>query len=452
MLQRGTPISQSAQARLPLGSKATRRVSHLPFAAAAVFCILIEAAGCGLAGSANVGTGGGTTPGTLTPISETVSFGNVAVGTSASQPLTITNTGNTSVTISSVSVSGTGLSASGGSNVTLAPNQSVTINVSFSPTKAQTVQGSLSITSNASNASLAISLTGTGTQAQISANMTSIVFGTVTVGSNDSQPILLQNNGNTTLTFSQIAVSGSGFSQTGLSTSTTIPAGGSTTFDAVFAPTSGNAVTGSITLTTNGAPSSLVINLSGTGATVTLSLSASPPSLSFGDVSDGGTNSQPTLLTNNGNSNITISSVTVTGAGFSASGISNGAVLTPGQSATLNVTFAPTSAGAVSGAGINIASNATNSPMTIGLSGTGTHVVKLQWTPSSTPNVTYNVFRGTSQGGEGPTPINPSPMSTTSYTDTSVSGGQTYFYDVESVNSDGSSGPSTEVEINVPTP
>jgi len=282
--------------------------------------------------------------------------------------------------------------------------------------------------------------------------MTSVVFGTVTVGSSDSQPILLQNNGNATLTFSQIAVSGSGFSQTGLSTSTTIPAGGGTTFDAVFTPSIGQAVSGSITLTTNGTPSPLVITLSGTGATVILSLNADPPSLSFGNVSDGGTSSQPTLLKNNGNSNVTISSVTVTGAGFSASGISNGTVLTPGQSANLNVMFAPTSAGTVSGAGINIASNATNSPTTIGLSGTGTHVVKLQWTPSSTPNVTYNVFRGTSEGGEGPTPINPSPMSTTYYTDTNVSGGQTYFYDVKAVNADGSSGASTEVQINVPTP
>jgi len=305
--------------------------------------------------------------------------------------------------------------------------------------------GSVSTTSSGSTS-------GTPAAAQISANMTGVAFGTVTLGNSDSQPIQLRNDGNATLAFSQIAVSGSGFSQSGLSTSTTIPAGGSTTFDAVFTPSIGQAVSGSITLTTNGTPSPLVITLSGTGATVTLSLSANPPSLSFGNVSDGGTNSQPPLLTNNGNSNITISSVTVTGAGFSASGIANGTVLTPGQSATLNVTFAPASAGTVSGAAIDIASNGTNSPMTIGLSGTGTHVVKLQWAPSSTPNVTYNVFRGTNEGGEGPTPINPSPLSTTYYTDTNVSGGQTYFYDVKAVNADGSSGPSTEVEINVPTP
>lgn len=283
--------------------------------------------------------------------------------------------------------------------------------------------------------------------------MTSVAFGTVTSGQSSSQPILLRNNGSATLTFSQIVVSGSTeFSQTGLSTSTTVAAGGSTTFDAVFTPTSATPASGSITLVTNGTPSPLVINLSGTGATVTLSLSANPPSLTFGSVSDGGASSLPTAVMNNGNSDITISSVTVTGAGFSANGISNGAVLTPGQSATLNVTFAPTSAGNVTGAGINIVSNATNSPMTIGLSGTGTHVVKLQWAPSSTANVTYNVFRGTSQGGEGPTPINSSPVIATSYTDTNVAGGQTYFYDVKAVNSDGSSGPSTEVQINVPTP
>lgn len=91
-----------------------------------------------------------------------MAFGNVAVGTSTAQLVTLTNTGGSNVNISSVAVTGSGLSASGGSNVTLTPNQSVTVSVNFDPTGAGQVTGTLSISSNASNPALQIGVTGTG--------------------------------------------------------------------------------------------------------------------------------------------------------------------------------------------------------------------------------------------------------------------------------------------------
>jgi Abnormal spindle-like microcephaly-assoc'd, ASPM-SPD-2-Hydin/Cep192 domain 4/HYDIN/CFA65/VesB-like, Ig-like domain len=378
-----------------------------------------------------------------------VAFGNVNVNGSANQTVTLTNPGNATLNITAASITGASYT------MTLAPTSinagaNTTFTVTFAPTSAGSAPGSISITSNAPNSPATIALSGTGTQPQISANPTSVSFGTVTVGNSNSQPITLKNNGNATLTFSQITVAGTGFSQSGLSTSTTIAAGGTTSFNAVFTPSSATAVTGSITLTTNGTPSPLVINLSGTGSAATFLIGANPTSLSFGSVSDGSNSSLTTSITNNGNSNITISSVTVTGAGFSASGISNGTQLTPGQSATLTVTFAPTTAGTVSGASVSVASNATNSPTTISLSGTGTHTVLLQWTASTTAGVTYNVFRGTSKGGEGTSPINSSAISGTAYTDTNVTSGQSYFYTVEAVNSGGSSTASNEAQANIP--
>jgi len=62
--------------------------------------------------------------------------------------------------------------------------------------------------------------------------------------------------------------------------------------------------------------------------------------------------------------------VTVSGTGFSASGISAGTTLTPNQSVTLNVAFAPTAAGSLIGS-VAVVSNATNSPVIIALSGIG---------------------------------------------------------------------------------
>jgi len=117
-------------------------------------------------------------------------------------------------------------------------------------------------------------------------------------------------------------------------------------------------------------------SVTSTAATLTVSaaatylLSASPTSLNFGSVNTGNTSSLTLTLTNSGNSNVTISGVTISGAGFSDSGVSAGTVLSPGQNATLNVGFAPSTAGNATGS-VSVASNATNSPATIGLTGVG---------------------------------------------------------------------------------
>jgi len=146
-------------------------------------------------------------------------------------------------------------------------------------------------------------------------------------------------------------------------------------------------------------------------------------------------------LTNTGNSNVLVSSVTVTGTGFSMTGVSGGTTLTPGQNVVLSVKFAPTSTGAVAGS-VAIASNATNSPASFSLSGTGVaatpHTVLVSWTASGTSNVTgYNVYRGTSSGTYSK--ITSSPVPATTYTDATVQSGQniTYYYVVTAVDSNG---------------
>jgi hypothetical protein len=91
-----------------------------------------------------------------------LSFGSLTVGTSSSQSVVLTNTGNSNVTISSASASGTGFVASGGANTTLAPNQSVSVTISFNPQAAGAATGTLSVSSNASNSLLQIQLSGGG--------------------------------------------------------------------------------------------------------------------------------------------------------------------------------------------------------------------------------------------------------------------------------------------------
>jgi len=93
-----------------------------------------------------------------------LSFGNVTTGTSsAAQNVVITDTGNSSVAISQIALSGAGYTMTGGSApVTLTPSQSVTLSVQFSPTAAGSVNGSISIVSNANGSPASVSLSGTG--------------------------------------------------------------------------------------------------------------------------------------------------------------------------------------------------------------------------------------------------------------------------------------------------
>jgi hypothetical protein len=164
----------------------------------------------------------------------------------------------------------------------------------------------------------------------------------------------------------------------------------------------------------------------------------STSSLSFGNVNIGSNSALSATLTNSGNASVTISSMGVTGAGFSASGVSAGEVLAPNQSVTVVVTFAPGTAGAVSGS-VSIVSDATNSPATINVSGTGVsvtpHTVALTWTASTSTVSGYNVYRGTTSNGPY-TKLNTSLVTTEQYTDSTVVSGQTYYYVATAVNSD----------------
>ena len=71
----------------------------------------------------------------------------------------------------------------------------------------------------------------------------------------------------------------------------------------------------------------------------------------------------------------------------------------------------------------------------------GTAQVALTWT-GSTGATSYNVYRGTASGGET---LSRSGLTATSYTDTGLSAGTTYFYQVAAVNSAGTSAKSAEV-------
>jgi hypothetical protein len=188
-------------------------------------------------------------------------------------------------------------------------------------------------------------------------------------------------------------------------------------------------------------------------AAATQILNASQGSLNFSSVNIGSSSVLPVSFTNAGTGNVTISNVSISGAGYSASGVSSGQILTPGQTATLNVTFTPSSAGSLPGS-VTVASNATNSPASVSLLGIGvqpvSHSVTLSWTASTSTVSGYNVYRSTVSGGPY-SKVNPSLVNGTSYTDSTVQASQTYFYVVTSVDGGGTESTySAEVSVNVP--
>jgi hypothetical protein len=78
-----------------------------------------------------------------------------------------------------------------------------------------------------------------------------------------------------------------------------------------------------------------------------------------------------------------------------------------------------------------------------GLSATaGDGQVTLSWSAANGAT-SYNLYRGTSPGGEGATPYLTG-LTATSYTDIGLTNGTTYYYTVKAVNTAGQSGPSSE--------
>ena len=339
-------------------------------------------------------SGTGVTSGQLTPTLTSLSFGSVQAGGSQTLSETLTNSSGAGVTISAAQVTGSGFGASGLSlPLSLSTGQSVSFSVTFSPTSSGSVSGSVTVTSNASNSTLTVGLSGTAVApGQLAANPTSLSLGNVQVGTNQTQTETLTNSGGANLTISQATVTGTGFSYTGLSLPLTLAPNQSTTFGAAFAPTSAGISNGSLSITISGSSTSFAIALSGTGVTPA-TLSATPASLTFTNVQVGQSSTQTETVQNTGGSNAQISQVAASGTGFSISGITTPVTLTPGQSASFSLTFAPQSAGSFSGS-VPIASNASNSTLSITLSGSA--IAQSQGTLSVSPVNVGNVTVGTS--------------------------------------------------------
>src|SRR5437016_4102396 len=286
---------------------------------------------------------------TLSLSAAALNFGNVLVNGSSTQAVTLKNSGLTDIQVSQISVTGGAFTTTGlAAPATIPAGQSVVLQAKFAPTAAGAVTGAIAISSDAQTATSTISLNGTGVAATYTMSLSpaSVNFANVTTGSSATQNVQLSNTGNSSVIVSQIAASGTGISMSGAAAPLTIAPAQSVTLAVKFAPTTSGAATGSLTVTNNEGVNALAA-VTGTGVQPGLSLT--PSSASFGSVVSGNTNSQTIQVTNSGTASLTISQATVTGPGFTLSGLAVLLTSAAGQSGNFNLQFAPNTAGSVSG-------------------------------------------------------------------------------------------------------
>jgi len=111
---------------------------------------------------------------TLSVGAVSVAFGNVTVGTPATQTVNLTSAGTAAVTISTIAVTGSGLTFSGPAlPASLTPGQTAQLNIQFDPSAVGAMTGQLTITSNSSTGATAtVNLTGTGVAAAYAVDLT----------------------------------------------------------------------------------------------------------------------------------------------------------------------------------------------------------------------------------------------------------------------------------------
>ena len=367
-------------------------------------------------------------------------YGGVPVGQTHSHTVTLTNNGSGSITISKLTRTDPNFNANLNLPVTIAAGQSTQFVATFTPTFVGHINAALIFASSAANSPLTILVHGGGRNSgsgsgSLVPSASSLSFGGVQVGSSKTLPETLSNNGDANVTVSSISVKNSQFSFTAPGLPLTLAAGHSMTLNVTFTPTTSNSTSGQLTV--DSSVPNVVVPLSG-AAGAAGSLSVTPGALNFGQVAVGSKMNKTGTLSASGAS-VIVSAASVSSSEYSLTGLSFPVTVAAGKSVSFTATFAPQSSGAAS-AKFTFTGN--TSTATEALSGTGMasggggHSVALSWQASSSDVDGYNVYRAGATSGPF-SKLNSSPDSGTSYTDSTVQSGSTYFYVTTAVGTDG---------------
>jgi hypothetical protein len=327
----------------------------------------------------------------------TLNFYSVPINTTSNiLSVYLTNNQAVSLTINSITVSpGTAYAKDPSTTCagTLAAHAACKIAITFSPTALGAQPSTLTITTNATNSPQTVALSGSGTT-PTSLSPTSLNFYGVPVNTTSSiEQVSLGNNQNVPLGITSLAVS-AGYT---IDPSTTcgnpgsLPAAGATSSCKIaitFKPTALGGAPGTLTITTNATNSPQTVALSGSGTTLT---SLSPASLNFFSVPVNATsNILSVSFANNQAVPLAIVSMGVSaGYALDPSTTCAASLAANGANCKIAITFKPTVLGPDPGT-LTITTNATNSPQTVALSGSGTYPTSLSLTALNFWNVAVN--------------------------------------------------------------
>ena len=331
------------------------------------------------------GTGTSPTAPVASLSATAIGFANQTVNTtSAASTITLSNTGTAALTGIAISITGANPADFAQTNTcgtTLAASANCTISITFTPALVASFTATLSVADNASSSPQTATLSGSGTAVPAPvANLspTSLSLPSTNVNSTAAaQTLTLTNTGNATLTGITVSLAGANpadFAET-TTCGTTLAASATCTISVTFAPLSAASFTAAVSVADNASGSPQSVTLSGIGTPAPAPQAVlSPSSLSFGSQNTGTTFAAQTItLSNTGTAALSVGSIAITGVSASAFSQTNtcGATLAANASCTISVAFTPQVVGAFTAA-ITVTDNASGSPQSASVSGTGT--------------------------------------------------------------------------------
>lgn len=174
-------------------------------------------------------------------------------------------------------------------------------------------------------------------------------------------------------------------------------------------------------------------------ANTSTTLAFLPPSLIFGNVTLGNSIVEVAKLMNTSSQNVTISSLSIVQSSgstninnYSFVGINPGTVITPGGAKVLRVTFTPATYGVIAAQLTVYQSDGSTLSESLFGNGVGTYTNGLIWDPSIDSQVAgYYIFRSSQTGG--PYTQISTLVTNTVYADQTIQAGQYYYYAAKSV-------------------
>ena len=325
----------------------------------------------------------GQTLTTATAAPTTLTFASQAQGTtSGAQTVTLTNSGNSPLSVTGIAVSGD-FAESDNCRSAVSARAFCAIQVTFTPTATGSRTGQMAIGANIPGGQVTVALSGTGTAAlAVSVNPPTLSFGGVQVGATSpTQTVTLNNAGPGAVAIASVAISPAGapFAVAGNTSNGCVgvlAASSSCPVAVYFAPTAAGSFTATLTFTD--AVGTQTVALTGSGlAAPTDTLSTL--SLTFASTAMGQTSpAQTVTLTNGGGAPLTGIVVTA-GSPFQATNYC-GAQLAGGTSCSIGVVYMPTATGSQS-ASLTIADALRT--QSVALTGTGVAAPRLAVTPAS---------------------------------------------------------------------